>query len=169
MRRYGLLIQSYVIDQRKDGKPWKAIAQEVGEKFNVKPPTARSMQKWIKRGLSREDMDRMLMEEAKRKLPQAAAWTRDYFSEVMLPAMWRSQEVGVDLEHSMWMLFLAAMEGVVGSDKFERYINDYMRQRAEVKAQAKAFSPFESAIKDMMIENLKKEAKQNERAHNQEV
>jgi hypothetical protein len=169
MRRYGLQIQSYVIEQRKEGKPWKTLAQEVKEKFGITPPTARAMQKWVKRGLSREEMDKMLTEEAKRKLPEAAAFTQHYFSEVMLPAMWHSQAVGADLEQSMWMMFLSAMESVIGEDKFERFIDSYMKRRTEVKEQARAFSPFMSTLKESMLEKERKEADQNARTHSQEI
>lgn len=165
MRRYGLQIQSYAIEQRREGKPWKTLAREIEEKFGVKPPTARAMQKWVKRGLSREEIDKMLTEEAKRKLPEAAAFTQRYFSEVMLPTVWHSQAVGADLEQSMWMMFLSAMESAIGEDKFERFIDSYMKQRAEVKERARIFSPFMSTLK----ESIKKEKEaHHERPHSQE-
>jgi hypothetical protein len=169
MRKYGLTIQSYVIEQRKQGKPWKDLQQEVGDKFGTKPPTIRAMQKWVQRGLDHAQIDKMLMEEAKKKLPQATAFTQAYFSEVMLPNIWRSQALGADLEQTMWMLLLSAMETAIGSDKFERFINEYMNRRIEVKEQVKASSPFSSKLESLKQEKSKEEVKTNERIRSAEV
>lgn len=144
MRRYALSIQSYVLEQRKDGKPWKAIQREIQEKFGVKPPTARGMQKWLKIGLTREELDKRLMEEAKKNLPQMEAWTTSYLSDVMLPAMWRTQAIGADLELNLWMVFLGAVDATLGPDKFERFVTEYMKRRSEIKevaAGSRLFKP----------------------------
>ena len=160
MRRYGLTIQSYVIEQRKQGKPWKDLKQEVGDKFGAKPPTIRAMQKWVQRGLDRAQIDKMLMEEARKKLPQAAAFTQAYFSEVMLPTIWRSQAIGADLEQTMWTLLLSAMETAIGSDKFERFIGEYMKRRAEAKEQVETAGLFSSTLEKLKLEKSKEEVKQ---------
>lgn len=167
MRKYGLAIQSYVIEQRKQGKPWKDLKQEMEDKFGTKSPTIRAMQKWVARGLDRVEIDKMLMEEAERKLPQAAMFTRAYFAEVMLPNIWRSQALGADLEQTMWALFLSAMETAIGSDKFARFINEYMTRRTKVREQVKASSPFSSTLEKLMQEKKEEEVKVNERQNNQ--
>ena len=167
MRRYGVAIQSYVIEERKQGKPWTEIKQEVKSKFGIEPPTIRAMQGWVQRGLDRTQIDRMLAEEAKAKLPQAADFTQKFFSEVMLPAAWRSQALGADLEQTMWTLFLSAMETAIGSDKFGRFINEYMTRRTEVKEQVKASSPFSSTLEKLVQEKKEEEVKDNEGQNNQ--
>ncbi len=161
MRRYGVSIQSYVIEERKLGKAWKDIEREVKSKFGVEPPTIRAMQGWIKRGLDRAQIDRMLAEEAKAKLPQAADFTQKFVTEVMLPAAWRSQAIGANLEETLWGVFLGAMETAIGSDKFERFLNEYMRQRAAVKEQVVV--PFSSTLEKSKQEKIKEEVKPNER------
>ncbi len=161
MRRYGVSIQSYVIEERKLGKAWKDIGREVKSKFGVEPPTIRAMQGWIKRGLDRAQIDRMLAEEAKAKLPQAADFTQKFVTEVMLPAAWRSQAIGANLEETLWGVFLGAMETAIGSDKFERFLNEYMRQRAAVKEQVVV--PFSSTLEKSKQEKIKEEVKPNER------
>ena len=164
MRRYPVSIQSYVIEERKQGKPWKDIGQEVKSKFGVEAPTVRAMQGWVQRGLDRAQIDRMLAEEAKAKLPQAADFTQKFFSEVMLPAAWRSQAIGADLERTVWSMFLGAMETTLGSDKFEAILNEYMRQRASVKGQVAGF--FSSALEKSKLEKTE-EAGKNERPSHQ--
>ncbi len=161
MRRYGVSIQSYVIEERKLGKAWKDIEREVKSKFGVEPPTIRAMQGWIKRGLDRAQIDRMLAEEAKAKLPQAADFTQKFVTEVMLPAAWRSQAIGANLEETLWGVFLGAMETAIGSDKFERFLNEYMRQRAAVKEQVVV--PFSSTLEKSKQEKIKEEVKPSER------
>ena len=165
MRRYGVSIQSYVIEERKQGRPWTEIKQEVKSKFGIEPPTIRAMQGWVQRGLDRTQIDKMLMEEAKKKLPQAAAFTQAFFSEIMLPNLWRSQAMGADLEQTMWGLLLGAMETAIGSVKFERFIGEYMKQRAEVKAQV--VGPFSSILEKSRQEKTKEEVKPNEGQNNQ--
>ncbi len=165
MRRYGVSIQSSVIEERKQGKPWKDIRQEVKSKFGIEPPTIRAMQGWVQRGLDRTQIDRMLAEEAKAKLPQAADFTQKFVSEVMLPAAWRSQAIGADLEQTLWGVFLGAMETAIGSDKFERVLGEYMKQRAEVKAQV--VGPFSSILEKSRQEKTKEEVKPNEGQNNQ--
>lgn len=163
MRRYAVSIQSYVIEERKQGKAWKDIGQEVKGKFGVEPPTIRAMQNWVKRGLDRAQIDRMLAEEAKAKLPQAADFTQKFVSEVMLPAAWRSQAIGADLEQTLWGMFLGAMETTLGSDKFERILGEYMKQRSAVKEQVAG--PFSSLLQKSNTDKTKEEGKQDERTH----
>ena len=165
MRRYGVAIQSYVIEERKQGKPWTEIKEEVKSKFGMEPPTIRAMQGWVQRGLDRAQIDRMLAEEARAKLPQAADFTQKFVSDVMLPAAWRSQAIGADLEQTLWGLFLAAMETAIGSDKFERFLGEYMKQRAEVREQVTGF--FSSTLRDLKQDKTKEEAKSNEGQNNQ--
>lgn len=136
MKKYGLTIQSYVIEQRKQGITWKDISRQVKDKFGVEPPTIRAMQKWVQRGLDRAQMGKMLMEEARKKLPEVAAFMQAYFSEVIQPVIRRSQTVGADLEQTVLGVFLGAMETAIGSIKFERFIDDYMKRQAEVKEES---------------------------------
>ena len=165
MRRYELSIRSYVIEQRKKGIPWKNISQEVKAKFGVEPPTIRAMQKWVKRGLDRAQIDKMLIEEARKKLPEAAALTQAFFSEVMLPSVWRSQAIGADLEETMWEVFLGAMESAIGSVKFERFIDTYMKRRAEVKEQVEKEGFFSSTLQKIRQEKKEEEVKADEGKH----
>lgn len=165
MRRYGVAVQSYVIEERKQGKPWTEIKQEVKSKFGIEPPTVRAMQGWIQRGLDRAQIDKMLADEAKAKLPQAADFTQKFVSDVMLPATWRSQATGADLEQTLWGLFLGAMETAIGSDKFERFLGAYMKQRAEVKGQVAGL--FSSTLRDLKQDKTKEEVKPNEGQNNQ--
>lgn len=165
MRRYELSIQAYVIEQRKQGIPWKDISRQVKDKFGVEPPTHRAMQKWVRRGLDRAQIDKMLMEEARKKLPEAAAFTQAYFAEVVLPAMWRSQAIGADLEQTLWKMFLSAMETAIGGDKFERLVDDYMKRRAEVKGQVETEGLFSSMFEEIRQEKSKEEVKGDEREH----
>ena len=167
MRRYGISIQSYVIEQRKQGKAWKNIGQEVKGKFGVEPPTIRAMQNWVKRGLNQAQIDRMLAEEARAKLPQAADFTQKFVTEVMLPAAWRSQAIGADLEQTLWGLLLGAMETTLGSDKFERILGEYMKQRAVIREQVAR--PFASTLEKLKQEKSKEEVKQDERVDSPKV
>jgi len=128
MRKYGLAIRSYVIEQRKQGIPWKDISRQVKDKFGVEPPTIRAMQGWVQRGLDRAQIDRILAEEARKKLPEVAAFMQAYFSEVIKPVIRRSQTIGADLEQIVFGVFLA-METAIGSIKFERFLDDYMRRQ----------------------------------------
>ena len=128
MQRFKTEVKLFVLNERSEGKGWKAIKERIAQKFNIAPPTTRAMQKWEKR-LDREALNAELMKDIKGELPWIAAEARVRFAQELLPTLWRAKEAGQDMELAGWKWFLHFIDERLGSEGFERLVAEYIAER----------------------------------------
>ncbi len=130
MTRYSAKIKIYVLEQRnKRKKPkWKSLQESIKRQFDIEPPTIRMMQKWEKE-LDPNDLSAEFQKDMKKKMPAIAASAELNFAQSLLPTIMNAEAAGEDLEITGWKWFLQFMETQMGSDKFEKVIADYMKNR----------------------------------------
>jgi hypothetical protein len=128
MARFKGEVKLFVLDERAQGKGWKVIRQGIKDKFDIEPPTVRAMEKWIK-NLDRTTLTAELMKDVKGRMPAIEAETQVRFAQELMPVLWRARDAGQDIELAGWKWFLQFMDGRLGSQTFERVINEYMKER----------------------------------------
>ena len=119
----------FAIEKRRDGKEWKEIRQAVGGRFGIEPPTVRAMQRWEKQLSTREDLTQALSEDARKKAAVAKIQTLTQVAEGLLPHLWMAQDADEDIESAGWKWFFSIVERALGSEKFKRFLNEYMAER----------------------------------------
>lgn len=129
MPRFSAQVKLYALEQRRAGKVWKRVQEGVREEFKIPPPSIRAMQKWEK-AIDRDALSRMIAEEAKRKLPQSQEAALQQVVEGLIPVLWRAKDAGGDLERQGWFWLFGVMERQLGSEKFERFVSEYMSWRS---------------------------------------
>jgi hypothetical protein len=132
MRGFNFEVKLYVLDRRREGKTWGEIVQGIKERFNINPPTVRAMQKWEKE-LDREALNRALMEEARKLVPEVKQTVLGQMASGFIPVLWQARDVGGDVELEGWIWFLRVFEHQLGSEKFERVVSEYLKRRSEEK------------------------------------
>lgn len=132
MARFKTEVKLFALDARAQGKAWKAIKDGVEEKFNIKPPTIRAMQKWEK-NLDRTALTAELMKDIKRQMPAVEKEVQVCLAQELIPMLWKAKEVGEDIEATGWKWFLQLIDRRLGSQRFERMINEYMAERGKAK------------------------------------
>jgi hypothetical protein len=132
MKGFSFEVKLYVLDRRHEGKAWKEITQGIKERFNINPPTVRAMQKWEKE-LDRETLNRALMEEAKRRVPEVKQGVLGQMAGGLIPVLWQARDLGGDIELEGWIWFLRVFEHQLGSEKFEQVVSEYLKRRNEEK------------------------------------
>ena len=128
MQRYTHQVKLYAIDERRTGRPWKQVQQGIREKFNVEPPSIRAMEKWEK-NLDREKLSQLIVEESKKSLPEMEKAALQHMAEGLLPLLWRAKDAGGDMEKEAWLWFFSVVERQLGRDRFDRYFEEYKRNR----------------------------------------
>lgn len=128
MARFKTEVKLFVLDGRADGKGWKVITKGIEEKFNIKPPTIRAMQKWEK-NLDRMALTAELMRDIKEEMPAIETEAQVRFAQELMPVLWNAKDAGQDMELAGWKWFLQFIDGRLGSQRFERMINEYMAER----------------------------------------
>ena len=128
MTRFSANVKLFVLDERKQGKGWKVIRQGIRDKFNIQPPTVRSMEKWVKK-LDRMALTAELMKDLKGAMPVIETEAQVRFAQDLMPILWNARDAGQDMELAGWKWFLHFIDGRLGSQRFERMISEYMRER----------------------------------------
>ena len=128
MKRYQTNVKLFVINERSEGKGWKIIKEHIRQRFNIEPPTVRAMQKWEK-GLDRAALNAELMKDIKGQMPVIEAEAQLHFAQDLLPTLWKAREAGQDMELAGWKWFLHFIDSRLGSQGFERLVNEYMSER----------------------------------------
>ena len=128
MARFKTEVKLFVLDERAQGKGWKIISQGIKGKFNIDPPTVRAMQKWEK-NLDRMALTAELMKDLKGEMPVIEIEAQVRFAQDLMPILWNARDAGQDMELAGWKWFLHFIDGRLGSQRFERMISEYMRER----------------------------------------
>ena len=130
MARFKTEVKLFVLDERAQGKGWKIISQGIKGKFNIDPPTVRAMQKWEK-NLDRMALTAELMKDIKGEMPVIETEAQVRFAQDLMPILWNAKDAGQDMELAGWKWFLHFIDGRLGSQRFERMINEYMAERGK--------------------------------------
>ena len=130
MARYKTEVKLFVLDERAQGKGWKIISQGIKGKFNIDPPTVRAMQKW-ETNLDRMALTAELMKDIKGEMPVIAKEAQVRFAQDLMPILWNARDAGQDMELAGWKWFLHFIDGRLGTQRFERMINEYMAERGK--------------------------------------
>lgn len=128
MERFKTEVKLFVLNERSEGKGWKIIKERIQQKFNVKPPTTRAMQKWEQK-LDRTALNAELMKDMKGALPSIEAETRVRFAQELLPTLWKAKDAGQDMELAGWKWFLHFIDDRLGGNRFEQLVDEYMSER----------------------------------------
>jgi hypothetical protein len=129
MKAYDFEVRLFALDRRREGRGWGEIKQAIKERFNIKPPTTRSLQKWDKE-LDRDALNRALREKAKREAESIKGEALTRVAEDLLPNLWKARDTGEDIEYAGWRWFFSIIEATLGSEKFRKFFNQYMEERA---------------------------------------
>ena len=130
MARFKTKVKLFVLDERAQGKGWKIISQGIKGKFNIDPPTVRAMQKW-ERNLDRMTLTAEIMKDIKGEMPAIEIEAQVRFAQDLMPILWNARDAGQDMELAGWKWFLHFIDGRLGSQRFERMINEYMAERGK--------------------------------------
>jgi len=130
MARYKTEVKLFVLDERAQGKGWKIISQGIKGKFNIDPPTVRAMQKW-ETNLDRMALTAELMKDIKGEMPVIETEAQVRFAQDLMPILWNAKDAGQDMELAGWKWFLHFIDGRLGTQRFERMINEYMAERGK--------------------------------------
>ena len=128
MIRFKTDVKVFVLNERSEGKGWRIIKERIRQRFNIEPPTVRAMQKWEKR-LDRTALNAELMKDIKGEMPAIEAETQLRFAQELLPTLWKARDAGQDMELAGWKWFLHFIDSRLGSQTFERLVNEYMSER----------------------------------------
>ncbi len=121
-------IKLFALDSRSEGRGWGEIRRAIEEKFNIKPPTVRAMQKWEK-GAGRDTLNRVLKEKAKKEAEAIKAQALTSVAEDLLPRLWKARDAGDDIEYAGWRWFFSIVETTLGGEKFKRFLQKYLDGR----------------------------------------
>ena len=133
--RYKTEVKLFALNERAEGKKWTIIQDRIKERFNVKPPGIRVMEKW-KTSLNSESIRAELMKDANEELPRLETEAKTKVIENLLPVLLSAQSAGVDMESAAWKWFFESIENLIGLEKFERYATEYFAARKQTLARA---------------------------------
>ena len=122
-------VKLFALDSRREGKGWGEIRRGIKERFNINPPTVRAMQKWDKE-TDRGVLNRALKEKAKKEAEAIKGQALTSVAEDLLPRLWKARDAGEDIEYAGWRWFFSIIEATLGSEKFRKFINQYMEEQA---------------------------------------
>ena len=69
------------------------------------------------------------MKDIKGEMPVIEAEAQLRFAQDLLPTLWKARDAGEDMELAGWKWFLHFIDGRLGSQGFERLVNEYMSER----------------------------------------
>jgi hypothetical protein len=121
-------VKLFALNNRREGKGWGEIRRAIKERFNIDPPTVRSMQKWEKE-TDRGVLNRALKEKAKKEAETIKGQALTSVAEDLLPRLWKARDTGDDIEYEGWRWFLSIVENTLGSEKFKRFLRQYLDER----------------------------------------
>jgi len=121
-------VKLFALNNRREGKGWGEIRRAIRERFNIEPPTVRSMQKWEKE-TDRGVLNRALKEKAKKEAEIIKGQALTSVAEDLLPRLWKARDAGDDIEYEGWRWFFSIVENTLGSEKFKRFLRQYQHER----------------------------------------
>ncbi len=121
-------VKLFALNSRSEGKGWGEIRRAIKERFNIDPPTVRSMQKWEKE-TDRRVLNRALKEKAKKETEAIKGQALTTVAEDLLPRLWKARDAGDDIEYEGWRWFLSIVENTLGSEKFKQFLHKYLDER----------------------------------------
>jgi len=121
-------VKLFALNSRREGKGWGEIRRGIKERFNTDPPTIRSLQKWEKE-TDRAVLNRALKEKAKKEAEAIKGQALTSVAEDLLPRLWKARDAGDDIEYEGWRWFFSIVENTLGSEKFKRYLHQYLDER----------------------------------------
>jgi hypothetical protein len=122
-------VKLFALNNRREGKGWGEIRRAIKERFNIDPPTVRSLQKWEKE-TDRGVLNRALNEKAKKEAEAIKGQALTSVAEDLLPRLWKAKDAGEDIEYAGWRWFFSIIEATLGSEKFRKFFNQYMEEQA---------------------------------------
>ena len=125
---FSLEVKLFALNSRSEGKGWGEIRRAIKERFNIDPPTVRSMQKWEKE-TDRRVINRALKEKAKKEAEAIKGQALTSVAEDLLPRLWKARDAGDDIEYEGWRWFFSIVENTLGSEKFKRFLDQYRDER----------------------------------------
>lgn len=129
MQRYSLEVKLFALEKRRDGSGWGEVRRSIRERFGIEPPTIRAMQRWEKQLATRKDLAHALSEDARKKAEVAKMQTLTQVAGGLLPHLWVAKDAGEDIESAGWKWFFSIVENVLGSEKFKRFLSEYLAER----------------------------------------
>ena len=121
-------VKLFALNTRSEGKGWGEIRRAIKERFNIDPPTVRSLQKWEKE-TDRGVLNRALKEKAKKEAEAIKGQALTSVAEDLLPRLWKTRDAGDDIEYEGWRWFFSIVENTLGSEKFKRFLHKYLDER----------------------------------------
>ena len=121
-------VKLFALNGRREEKGWGEIRRAIKERFNIDPPTVRSLQKWEKE-TDRGVLDHALKEKAKKEAEAIKGQALTSVAEDLLPRLWKARDAGDDIEYEGWRWFLSIVESTLGSEKFKRFLKQYQTER----------------------------------------
>jgi len=132
MQRFTARVKLYALEQRRSGLAWKQVQQGIRRTFNISAPSIRAMEKWEKT-MDRDKLSRMVVEEGKKELPRLEDAALQQVAGGLIPVLWQAKDAGEDLELNGWLWFFSVIERQLGSEKFERFLKEYIERRSGTK------------------------------------
>ena len=121
-------VKLFAINSRREGKTWGEIRRAIKERFNIDPPTVRSLQKWEKE-TDRGVINRALKKKAKKEAEAIKGQALTSVAEDLLPRLWKARDAGESIEYEGWRWFFSIVENTLGSEKFNRFLDKYRDER----------------------------------------
>jgi len=125
---FNFAVKLFALSRRSEGKRWGEIRRAIKERFNIDPPTVRSLQKWEKE-TDRGVLNRALKEKAKKEAEAIKGQALTSVAEDLLPRLWKARDAGDDIEYEGWRWFFSIVENTLGSEKFKRFLHQYLDER----------------------------------------
>jgi hypothetical protein len=87
------------------------------------------MQRWEKQLTNRDGLNQALSAEAKKKAEMTKMQLLTQVADGLLPHLWMAKDADADIESAGWKWFFSIVEKVLGSEKFNRFLNEYLAER----------------------------------------
>ncbi len=126
---YPLEVRLFAVERKKQGHSWDRVAELIRQEFKIQPPNRRQMGKWLKDLSVEENLKQAFSEEAKKKAEVAKGQALRQVIDGLIPTLLAAKGyTGEEFEYSGWKWFFQAVEEVLGRDKFERFVDRYLKE-----------------------------------------
>ena len=128
MQRFTPQVKLHALDERRSGKTWKQVQQNIIKTFGIEPPSIRAMEKW-EREIDREKLSRIIVEQGRKQLPKVEGEALQQMVQGLMPILWQARDAGADIEMEGWLWLFSLIERQLGSAKFDRFFSEYNSRR----------------------------------------
>lgn len=129
MQRFSAETKLFALDERRSGKTWKEVQQNIEERFKIPPPSLRALEKWQKT-LDREKLSQLIIDESRKALPVMEETTLQQMATGLIPILWRARDAGEDMELESWLWFFSVIERQIGFAKLEHFLLKYKERKS---------------------------------------